>query len=87
MFVTIRQEHDALGRREVPADALHGIHTLRALENFGLLGRPVHPGLARALGITDEDYPTVIGKKGMNARLIGQMLEAEIEVQKISEYH
>ena len=24
---------------------------------------------------TDEDYPTVIGKKGMNARLIGQMLE------------
>jgi aspartate ammonia-lyase len=50
MFVTIRQEHDALGRREVPADALHGIHTLRALENFGLLGRPVHPGLARALG-------------------------------------
>jgi aspartate ammonia-lyase len=48
--VNIRREHDALGERELPADALHGIHTLRALENFGLLGRPVHPNLARALG-------------------------------------
>ena len=36
--------------------------------------------------VTDDDYPTVIGKKGMNARLIGQMLGQEIEVQKISEY-
>jgi N utilization substance protein A len=36
--------------------------------------------------VADDDYPTVIGKKGMNARLIGQMLERDIEVQKISEY-
>ena len=50
MSVTTRREHDALGPRDLPADALHGIHTLRALENFGLLGRPVHPALARALG-------------------------------------
>ena len=36
--------------------------------------------------VADEDYPTVIGKKGMNARLIGQMLDSTIEVQKITEY-
>ena len=45
-----RTEHDTLGARDVPEDALHGIHTLRALENFPLLGRPVHGGLARAYG-------------------------------------
>ena len=28
--------------RDVPADALWGIHTLRAVENFPLAGRPVH---------------------------------------------
>ncbi len=39
-----------------------------------------------AIVVMDEDYPTVIGKKGMNARLIGQMLGKEIEVQKMSEY-
>lgn len=36
--------------------------------------------------VIDEEYPTVIGKKGMNARLIGQMLGKEIDVQKMSEY-
>lgn len=38
------------------------------------------------LVVEDEDYPTVIGKKGMNARLIGRLLESEIKVQKQSEY-
>jgi aspartate ammonia-lyase len=45
-----RTEHDALGALELPAGALHGIHTARALDNFPLLGRPVHPALARAFG-------------------------------------
>ena len=31
-------------------DSPHGIHTARAVENFPLCGRPVHPALARALG-------------------------------------
>src|SRR3990167_2411998 len=35
--------------------------------------------------VADEEYPTVIGKKGMNARLIGHILGKEIDVQKISE--
>ena len=45
-----RREHDQLGEREVPDEALHGIHTERAVENFPLLGRPVHRNLARAYG-------------------------------------
>ena len=45
-----RQEQDALGSVALPASALHGIHTVRAVENFPLLGRPVHPSLVRAFG-------------------------------------
>ena len=45
-----RQEHDSLGAMALPAAARHGIHTARALDNFPLLGRPVHPALARAYG-------------------------------------
>jgi len=48
--VTFRRETDSLGSREIRQDLLHGIHTLRALENFPLLARPVHPALARAYG-------------------------------------
>ncbi len=45
-----RTEKDLLGEREVPAGALHGIYTERALENFPLSGRPIHPQLIRAFG-------------------------------------
>jgi aspartate ammonia-lyase len=45
-----RHEHDTLGPRDLPDDARYGIHTLRAIENFPLLGRPVAVGLARGYG-------------------------------------
>jgi aspartate ammonia-lyase len=45
-----RKERDLLGEREVPAEALHGIHTERALENFPLTGRRVNPALVHAYG-------------------------------------
>ena len=45
-----RRETDLLGTRDVPADALWGIHTLRAIENFPLASRPVHRRLVHAYG-------------------------------------
>lgn len=36
--------------------------------------------------VADEDYPTVIGKRGMNARLLSQLIDKEIEVQKLTDY-
>ncbi len=45
-----RTEHDFLGSRDVPADALHGIYTERAIENFPLSRRPVNPALIHAYG-------------------------------------
>ena len=36
--------------------------------------------------VSDEDYPVVIGKRGMNARLNGAMIDCELEVKKMSEY-
>jgi aspartate ammonia-lyase len=45
-----RKEYDLLGTLDVPADALYGIHTVRALENFPLSLRPVNPALIHAYG-------------------------------------
>jgi aspartate ammonia-lyase len=51
-----RQEHDLLGDREVPADALYGVQTLRAVENFPITGiRLGHfPHLIRALAMVKQ---------------------------------
>ncbi|MCP4644101.1 MAG: aspartate ammonia-lyase [bacterium] len=50
MDETYRTEHDLLGERQVPRDALYGIHTVRAVENFPLAARPVHSELVCAYG-------------------------------------
>lgn len=36
--------------------------------------------------VDDEDFPTVIGKRGMNARLNGRLIEAELAVKRMTEY-
>ncbi len=45
----MRVETDSLGELAVPADALYGIHTTRALVNFPLTGRPCAPSLIRGM--------------------------------------
>ena len=50
MNTAFRLERDCLGELPVQAEALHGIHTARALENFPLAGKSVHPELVRAFG-------------------------------------
>ncbi len=49
-MTTFRKERDLLGELDLPAEALHGIHTARAVANFPLSGRPVHPELIHAFG-------------------------------------
>ena len=51
-----RIEKDAMGVREIPADAYWGIDTLRALENFPMTGMRVssYPSLVKALAETTE---------------------------------
>ncbi|MEK7401792.1 MAG: aspartate ammonia-lyase [Gemmatimonadota bacterium] len=46
-----RREHDLLGDRDVPHDALYGVQTLRALENFPITGVAIRefPSLVEAL--------------------------------------
>ena len=52
----IRIEHDLLGEREVPDDALYGVQTLRAMENFPITGVPLRefPSLIDALAAVKE---------------------------------
>jgi len=48
---------------------------------------PEEEGGPIAIVVADEDYPTVLGKRGMNARLNGQLIGGmELIVQKMSEY-
>lgn len=47
-FLRFRSERDSLGEVQVPADALYGPQTQRAVENYPISGRIAHPELIRA---------------------------------------
>ena len=47
----VRIEHDSMGAVEVPADALWGAQTQRAIENFPVSGERLDPRLVRALAL------------------------------------
>ncbi|MEO5971178.1 MAG: aspartate ammonia-lyase [Bdellovibrionia bacterium] len=43
-----RDEHDSLGVIQIPAQALYGAQTYRAIQNFPISGRTAHPALIRS---------------------------------------
>src|SRR5690606_19092066 len=47
--MTFRTEKDPLGEKQVPAEALYGIQTLRAMENFPISGQRPRPGFVEAV--------------------------------------
>ncbi|MBC8377999.1 MAG: aspartate ammonia-lyase [Planctomycetes bacterium] len=60
-----RTESDLLGTIDVPADALWGIHTARAKENFPFRTRPVPPGMIGAYGTVKRACLTTCDQLGV----------------------
>ena len=60
-----RTEHDSMGEVQVPADALWGAQTQRAVENFPVSGLRVEPGLVRALATIKGAAARVNGRLGV----------------------
>lgn len=54
MMQKTRTERDSLGELNVPADALYGASTQRAVENFTISGQAMHPALIHAYGLIKE---------------------------------
>ena len=50
-MTTFRIEHDSMGELKVPADALYGAQTQRAIDNFPISGLHLPRQFIRALGL------------------------------------
>jgi fumarate hydratase class II len=50
-MTTFRTEHDSMGELQVPADALYGAQTQRAINNFPISGLHLPREFIRALGL------------------------------------
>jgi fumarate hydratase, class II len=60
-----RIEHDSMGAVEVPADALWGAQTQRAVQNFPISGEPLHRELIMALASIKAEAALVNAQLGV----------------------
>ncbi|HQR26111.1 MAG TPA: class II fumarate hydratase [Nocardioides sp.] len=74
-----RTEHDSMGAVEVPADALWGAQTQRAVENFPVSGTRLEPGLVHALGLVKAAAARVNGQLGVLDRATAEAVERAAE--------
>jgi aspartate ammonia-lyase len=80
-----RVEHDLLGDLDVPIDALYGIHTQRAIENFPITGTPInqYPDLIVALASVKQAAATSNLRLGLlDAKRAGAIVQACSEIQQ-----
>ena len=64
-----RIEHDALGDKQISAEAYYGIHTLRGKENFEIIKRGLNRQMIKAL--------STLKKSAANANADLDLLPAE----------
>ena len=80
-MTTTRLEKDPLGEKAVPADALYGIQTLRARENFPISGLKPLPAFVDAVVWIKRSAALVHKQTGrLEARLADAIVEAADEI-------
>ncbi len=76
-----RTEKDPLGEKQVPADALYGVQTLRALENFPISGlKPLEPFVLAQVWIKKAAAQTHKKTGRLDAKLADAIIKAADEV-------
>ena len=61
----MRREHDSLGDKDVPSEALYGIQTERAIENFPISGLPPRPELVDGIVLVKKAAALVNRELGL----------------------
>jgi aspartate ammonia-lyase len=84
-----RSEHDLLGDRDVPEDALYGVQTLRALENFPITGTPLRefPALIEALASVKEAAALANTELGLLDKQTGDVIVRAAQEIRSGRHH
>lgn len=81
MSQAFRTERDFLGEKQVPADALYGVQTMRGAENFPITGLRLHPALIRAMALVKKAAALANSETGhLDPELAGAIAAAADEV-------
>ncbi|HXZ59558.1 MAG TPA: class II fumarate hydratase [Steroidobacteraceae bacterium] len=76
MTTSFRVERDSMGELKVPADALWGAHTQRAVENFPVSGLTMPRGFVAALALVKQAAARANGRLGLLEPRVAEAVEA-----------
>ena len=76
MTTSFRVEHDSMGELKVPADALWGAHTQRAVENFPVSGLPMPRGFIAALALVKQAAARANRRLGLLDARVAEAVDA-----------
>ncbi len=76
MSKSFRIEHDSMGELQVPAGALWGAQTQRAVQNFPVSGQPMPRGFIRALGLVKRAAAQANAELGLLPKGIARAVQA-----------
>ncbi|MBB4125136.1 fumarate hydratase class II [Xanthomonas translucens] len=76
MSEKFRVEHDSMGELQVPAEALWGAQTQRAVQNFPVSGQPMPRGFIRALGLIKAAAAGVNADLGLLPKAVAKAVQA-----------
>ena len=71
-----RTEHDSMGELKVPAEALWGAQTQRAVQNFPISGQPMPHGFIQALGLIKAAAAEVNAGLGLLPKGVAKSVQA-----------
>jgi fumarate hydratase class II len=74
MTASFRTERDSMGELQVPADALWGAQTQRAVQNFPISGRPLPRAFIRAIGVIKQAAALANARLGLLDPTVAQAI-------------
>ncbi len=84
-----RKEHDLLGERDVPDEALYGVQTLRAMENFPITGTALRefPVLIEALAAVKEAAALANSELGLLDKNVAELIVRAAQEIRAGRHH
>ena len=85
--VATRMEYDSVGGKQVPVDAYYGVLSLRAMENFNITGRTIHPEMIVSLALLKKACAIANAEAGVLEQRIADAISQACDCIVSGQYH
>ncbi len=82
-----RVEQDSIGSKRIPKDAYYGVQSLRAMENFSITGRRLHPEMIMSLARLKKACAMANGAAGVIDQTVATAMENACDLILEGKYH